>query len=110
MLYNRTVRLRFCKIEQTYSYIYLIIYFQPGTSSNHRSRLPPTIRVPQSEPIGTRSRPARYQSQTLPRQLTANNSRRSQSRRRLFVDEESNNEDRNEEQPEVNRKWRNWQT
>ncbi|CAB03831.1 uncharacterized protein CELE_C04A11.2 [Caenorhabditis elegans] len=74
----------------------------PGTSSNHRSRLPPTIRVPQSEPIGTRSRPARYQSQTLPRQLTANNSRRSQSRRRLFVDEESNNEDRNEEQPEVN--------
>ncbi|KAF1749285.1 hypothetical protein GCK72_025752 [Caenorhabditis remanei] len=53
-------------------------------SSNRRLRLPPTTRIPQSEPLGARARPVHFESPS-PRFVAA--TRRSQSRRRLFTDE-----------------------
>ncbi|EFO99478.1 hypothetical protein CRE_22418 [Caenorhabditis remanei] len=66
-----------------------LFYFQnfpnlKPQSSNRRLRLPPTTRIPQSEPLGARARPVHFESPS-PRFVAA--TRRSQSRRRLFADE-----------------------
>lgn len=57
-------------------------------STNRRTR-PPVNRIPQSEPLGSRPRHARFDAPVLssPRQNTTGNSRRSSSRRRLFAEE-----------------------
>lgn len=59
----------------------------PPSTSIRRSRLPPNIS--QTEPLGIRPRQLQFGSNTLssPRQTATTNARRSQSRRRLFVNE-----------------------
>ncbi|CAL2051821.1 unnamed protein product [Caenorhabditis brenneri] len=59
------------------------------SSLNRRSRVPPTNRIPQSEPLGIRPRQLQFEAHTLPspRQTATTNARRSQSRRRLFANE-----------------------
>uniref|UniRef100_A0A1I7V3L1 Coiled-coil domain-containing protein n=1 Tax=Caenorhabditis tropicalis TaxID=1561998 RepID=A0A1I7V3L1_9PELO len=59
------------------------------TQSNRQSCLPPSLRIPQSEPLGIRSQHAHFEPRTLPnpRPTVTTNARRSQSRRRLFASE-----------------------